>query len=78
MHFAHGMDPPMAQTLPPKTTKFWPVTSDASSEARNVTSWAMFFGSHWSNPSSALARPPKRFSVIRVRARGEMALTVMP
>ena len=69
----------MAQMLPPKTTKTWPLTSAASSVARKPISWAMFFGSHSSNPSSFLAAiSPKRFSVMRVRARGAMALTVTP
>ena len=74
-----GWNPPMAQMFPPKTTKFWPLMSAASSVARKATSWAMFSGSHSSNlPSSALAISPKRFSVMRVRARGEIALTVTP
>ena len=73
-----GWNPPMAQMFPPNTTKFWPVTSDASSEARKATSWAMLRGSHSSKPSAALAISPKRFSVMRVRARGEIEFTVMP
>ena len=49
-----GWKPPITQTLPPKTTKFWPVTSEASSVARKVTSWATLRGSHSSNPSVGL------------------------
>jgi len=44
VHFADRWKAVVAQMLPPKTMKTWPFTSAASSEARKVTSWEMFFG----------------------------------
>jgi len=51
-----GWNPPMAQILPPNTTKNWPLTSAASSEARKPTSRATLRGSQWSNVPACAAR----------------------
>ena len=69
----------MAQMLAPNTTKICPVTSWDAGAARKPTTLAMFLGSQGSKPSPALMPSlPKSVSVMRVRARGAMALAVTP
>ena len=73
------LQPCMIHTSPPMTTKTWPLTSAASSDASQATRGEMFSGrnrSNWLSSSGALKNSME--SVIAVRARGAMALPVTP
>ena len=73
--------PDIRYTWLPQTTNTWPLTSAAASDARNPTTGATLSGSHSSNsPSVATmnSSAPSTAAVIRVRARGAIALTVTP
>src|SRR5690606_11685012 len=63
--------------LPPPTRNTWPLMPADSALASQVTSGATLPGALGSqSPSAGRGRPPPRFSVMRVRAPGAMALAV--
>jgi hypothetical protein len=73
------LQPFIRWTRPPNTTSTWPLTSPAASLASHATTGATLSGLHSSNPASGgAATSPNSASVIRVRARGAIALTVTP
>src|SRR4051794_40623996 len=68
-------------TMPPMMMNTWPDTPLERSDASHATKDATFSGAQVSNPafsSSAAPTLPMRNSVMRVRARGAMALDRTP
>src|SRR5207302_2055946 len=71
--------PSATAMVPPETRNTRPVTSPDSGLPSHTTRGETFSGAERSNsPALTPGRPPPRFSVIRVRAPGAMALTVTP
>ena len=76
-----GASPRPPQMRPPATENTRPVTSFDSGLPSHTTSGEMFSGAMLSNLSGGdvgAGVAPPRFSVMRVRATGAMALTVTP
>jgi len=75
------LQPRATPMRPPETRNTWPVTARDSGLPSHTTSGATFSGALRSKAPGSMAarrRPPPRFSVMRVRAPGAMALTVTP